>query len=288
MSGIAANPRFLINLKELLDGGHITEEEYVEQRRSLLAPTTTTSSTLETTLAVLASTQVELLRFLTSGTVRAPERPQGSQGAPPVTPTSGVSSATLESSAKRSRPTLPPCVRSQGQKTLFDVGVVDVGTPSSTTAKRQRITLLSGKFKCPAVGCSKVFDKPGPLAMHKKHKHPDLEFGAQSVASLFLHSMSSEQRAKEDERLKARAIDVEVSFLVRDMVNKVANEAMRHMTASELRSMRAEVYRARDRRKNNKGAPRRKARSIGFKAKVPCPLVVASPHLSSFAGDSRV
>ena len=171
----------------------------MEQRRSLLAPTTTTSSTLETTLAVLASTQVKLLRFLTSGTVRAPERPQGSQGAPPVTPTSGVSSATLESSAKRSRPTLPPCVRSQGQKTLFDVGVVDVGTPSSTTAKRHRITLLSGKFKCPAVGCSKVFDKPGPLAMHKKHKHPDLD----SVHSRWLpYSCTPCPRSRGPRRMK--------------------------------------------------------------------------------------
>ena len=87
MSYVVANPRFLINLKELLDGGHITEEEYAEQRRSLLAPTTTTSSTLETTLAALASTQVELLRYLASATVRASP---GSQAAPPVTPTSVV------------------------------------------------------------------------------------------------------------------------------------------------------------------------------------------------------
>ena len=150
MSSIAANPRFLINLKELLDGGHITEEEFVEQRRSLLAPTATTSSTLETTLAALASTQVELLPFLASATVRASP---GSQAAPPVTPTTVVSSTTLETpcGTKHSR-TVPPCVRTQGQKTLFDVGVVDVRTPSSTKAKRQRITLLSGKFKCPALG----------------------------------------------------------------------------------------------------------------------------------------
>ena len=187
MSAIAANPGFLINLKEVLDGGYITQEEFAEQKRSLLARTTSTSSTLETTLAALASTQVELLRFLASGTVRAPP---GSTDASPVTPLTAVSSTTTETTCgtKRSR-TMSPCVRTQGQTTLFDVGVVDVRTPSSTKAKRQRITLLSGKFKCPAVGCSKIFNKPGPLAMHKKHKHPDLEFGAQSVASLFLHSM---------------------------------------------------------------------------------------------------
>ena len=57
--------------------------------RSLLARNTSTFSTLETTLAALASTQVELLRFLASGTVRAPPT-----NASPVTPLTVVSSTT--------------------------------------------------------------------------------------------------------------------------------------------------------------------------------------------------
>ena len=94
MSSVAANPRFLINLKELLDGGHITEEEFVEQRRSLLAPTATTSSTLETTLAALASTQVELLRFLTSGTWAEWTGPTFQQGEREFSPHIGMGEGT--------------------------------------------------------------------------------------------------------------------------------------------------------------------------------------------------
>ena len=74
------------------------------------------------------------------------------------------------------------------------------------------------------------------------------------MASMFLASMTPEQRANESERLRSRARNVDLAFRRKD--------SDRASGARQVPVLKV------DGRKNNQGVARRQSRSYGFKAKV--------------------
>ena len=110
--------------------------------------------------------------------------------------------------------------RAHDQPSLFDVGVRIV--PNPKRPKLQTVRLLSGLLKCPH--CAFQCRKPGPMMMHKKNKHKaalgaEASRGAQSVASLMLNNMSSEAGEAHSGRLRQRARDADIAFVMKDIVN---------------------------------------------------------------------
>ena len=94
-------------------------------------------------------------------------------------------------------------------------------------------------------------------------KHSIITGGNQSVASLFLKQLTPEDRAKECQRAKDRARDVDIAFILSDLVAKA-------VASSKAIGGWCEKV---DGRRHNKGLEHRQARSIAFKAKViehPC------------------
>ena len=109
--------------------------------------------------------------------------------------------------------------------------------------------------------------------MHKKNKHKaalgaEASRGAQSVASLMLNKMSPEDREAHGGRLRQRARDVDVAFIMNDIVNgalaKIKDMARPSWFATEVHRLR----RLADGRRRNKGSSYRQARSTSFKAKM--------------------
>ena len=127
--------------------------------------------------------------------------------------------------------------------------------------KKPETRLVSGKFLCPK--CLFASDKQGPFAMHMKHAHPTINRGSQSVEAMWLKKMTPEQQAKHSQRLLDRARDVEVAFVVKDIVSA----ALAAIVEQDL-PCPAWLPKSYDGRTYNKGSQRRKVRSIGFKAKV--------------------
>ena len=81
--------------------------------------------------------------------------------------------------------------------------------------------------------------------MHKKNKHKaaleaEASRGAQSVASLMLNNMSSEAREAHSGRLRERARDVDIAFVMKDIVNGALAKIKDMATPSWLAK---EVYR---------------------------------------------
>ena len=194
MSDVAANPRLLVNLKELLDQGLLSGEEFVAEKAKLFVPRADApvSSSVEHALSTLAAAQVELVKLV--GDLAA------------KTTTRCLSPEAEGSSLKRRSTSEATTVmyRAHDQPGLFDVGVRIV--PNPKRPKLQTVRPLSGLLKCPH--CAFQCRKPGPMMMHKKNKHKatleaEASRGAQSVASLMLSNMSSEAREAHSGRLRA-------------------------------------------------------------------------------------
>ena len=244
MSAIAANPAWLTNLKELYDAGLIDGEELASERSKIFdcpgfssaQPCPAAPGLVESALVSLAATQVDLVRIL--GDLANNIAHGGSK-----------KRAYDEDSAE----SVDTVLRPEGQASLFSLGVKML---PKKPAKRKKLAMPLGTHKCPR--CDFVTTKPGPLHMHMMHKHSITTGGKQSVASLFLKQMTPEQRAKESERLQLRARDVDIAFIISDLI-----------ASAVASSTKVGGWRAKDdRRRHNKGLHRRLTRSIAFKAKV--------------------
>ena len=99
--------------------------------------------------------------------------------------------------------------------------------------------------------------------MHIKHVHPTIDRGGQSVETMWLKRMTPEQRAAHGKRVHDRARDVEIAFIVKDIMSATLDTIVRHDLPTP-----AWLPRVCDGRSYNRGAPRRKLRSIAFKTKV--------------------
>lgn len=95
---------------------------------------------------------------------------------------------------------------------LFDVGAKRrAATNSPRPTKRQRLQFGPGLHKCP--DCNFVTTKPGPLATHRK-KHKKAQTGQRSV-------VEGLDKRKMAERQKQRAEEIEIRFVLNDIIKKV-------------------------------------------------------------------
>ena len=150
-------------------------------------------------------------------------------------------------------------LRPDDQPGLFDFGLKTL--PKKPASKKRKLVVPLGTHRCPC--CDFVTTKPGPLRVHMNAKHPIMTGGNQSVVSLFLKQLDPEDQAKECQRLRDRARDVDIAFFLSDLIAKA-------VASSKAVGGWCEKV---DGRRHNKGLERRQARSIAFKAKViehPC------------------
>ena len=151
-------------------------------------------------------------------------------------------------------------LRPDDQPGLFDFGLKTL--PKKPASKKRKVVVALGTHRCPC--CDFVTTKPGPLRVHMNAKHSIVTGGNQSVTSLFLKQLTPDDRAKECQRAKDRARDVDIAFILSDLVAKAVASSTKPMGG-----WREKV----DGRRHNRGLERRQARSIAFKAKVikhPC------------------
>ena len=97
------------------------------------------------------------------------------------------------------------------------------------------------------------------MMMHKKNKHKaaleaEASRGAQSVASLMLNKMSPEDQEAHGGRLRQRARDVDIAFVVKDIANATLEKTKDMAAPSRLAH---EVQRLADGRRRNKGSSHR-------------------------------
>ena len=280
MSALAANPQLLLNLQGLVDAGHLNPEEFAAEKKKLFdAPLYPPSNAVVDTLSsitlatqAICATQVELFRYLHGCRTTHIQQPWVTPSGvspmwipSPMCPGSTSSLSTSIEGTKRTRSMPTDTVhRPQGQQSLFNLGVTTVPTDpgeADRQKKKPKTRLVSGKFLCPK--CSFVADKQGPLAMHIKHVHPTIDRGGQSVETMWLKRMTPEQRAAHGQRVLDRARDVEIAFIVKDIMSATLDTIVRHDLPTP-----AWLPRVCDGRIYNRGAQRRKLRSIAFKSKV--------------------
>ena len=240
MSAIAANPALLTNLKELYEAGLIDQEELASERSKLFAersnpwqpsPFAPASGPVESALVSLAATQVDLVRVL-----------------------GDIAKSVADGSSRKRTLVEDGVLRPDDQPGLFDFGLKTL--PKNPASKKRKLVVPLGTHRCPC--CDFVTTKPGPLRVHMNAKHPIMTGGNQSVVSLFLKQLDPEDQAKECQRVKDRARDVDIAFFLSDLIAKA-------VASSKAVGGWCEKV---DGRRHNKGLEHRQARSIAFKAKV--------------------
>ena len=251
-SCIANNPSLLRNLKELRDEGLITEDEFSVEKAKLLSSTPVDCSPGFSTPG-LDAFEERLTRTLTSvlANVAMPTTP--------ATPTSSGSAST-----KRDRPEVPGLFRPANQPSLFDMGVRAL---QPSTGKKRKVVPVGLVHKCPQ--CDFFTTLRGPLTNHMKAKHGLVTKGSsQSVLTLFLNAMTPEQKERQTKRLRDRARDVDIAFVVSDLLASAISIATANLAADRRSNEWISAALKEDGRKNNKGSSKRRIRSLGFKAKI--------------------
>ena len=255
MSAIATNPWLLFNLKGLLDGGCITPDEFAAEKAKLFAfvqtPETPTPA-LESMFRDLLQSNRELVDVM-GGIANGLSQQATVQATAPDSPPLAAKSRKRSASS-----TVSHVWREANQPSLFDCGVKAM-IPEAATKRRRYVLAGTGMHKCPH--CNFQCKTVGALAMHAKHKHPTLSRGNQSVGSMFLNLLGPEAQAKASVRMRERECDVDIVFIVKDIVQG-ACEGIKTLKTPEW------LPKCVDGRQHNKGATIRKARSFAFKAKV--------------------
>jgi len=255
MSGAARHAGSLRTLKALLDEGVLDEDEYRAEKTKLLRTDispTPTSTTDAPVLSVMAGVEAAMLKLSSmadamtkvmataaEGTARAPKR--------------------THSEVFEPEPAQPTVWTPSDQPTLFASGVQVRKVIKKPLKKPLNLKMVGGGHKCPH--CDFVSPKPGPLAMHVKHNHPKkMKTGDRSLLSCLAN-----QGVSLSERQKARARDVEIAFLITDIVKTAESTAKLNLKKKKKRGF---LQTGSDGRKCNGGADRRQRRSYTFKAKV--------------------
>ena len=258
MSYAACDPNSLRTLKALLDEGVLSPDEFQDEKRKLLRrpdnsplpmgtiatekPATTTATAtvagVEAAMVKISEMADAMTKFLTG----------------PAEQDRGAQKRTFSEAFTSSPPTPTVWVPSD-QPTLFETGVRRVVV--AKTPQRKPLKMVGGGHKCPH--CDFISPKPGPLAMHLKFKHPKAVVKERSLLNLFAN-----QGAAMSDTQQTRARDVEIAFIIRDLVKVAESTAKRNL---KLRQQQGFLQKTNDLRRVNCGAHRRQCRSYGFKKK---------------------
>ena len=101
-----------------------------------------------------------------------------------------------------------------------------------------------------------------------KAKHGLVTKGSsQSVLTLFLNAMTPEQKERQTKRLRDRARDVDIAFVLSHVLASAIGIATANLAAHHRSNEWISAAIKEDGRKKNRGQSKRKIRSLGFKAK---------------------
>ena len=260
----ASHASSLRTLKALFDEGVLDDHEFRAEKAKLLradvAPTplgttdvpapTTNPTTDAPTPAMVAGVEACMLKMSAMADALT-----NFISAQPTVQNDGAKKRLFgEAFEQPTQPPEPTVWLPADQPTLFQTGVRSVIKKPAP----RKLRMVGGGHKCPH--CSFTTPKPGPLAMHIKHQHPQAKTKERSVLGLFVH-----QGASLSDRQQQRDRDVQIAFILKDIVNDAEKQATASLRKSKKKGF---LQKKHDGRKHARGAMRRQKRSYAFKTKV--------------------